>query len=112
LDREEIEATSGKSIAEMTSAFLEQVTATPGKGICFQDEGWYPRTPKDRLLSMNAEVEEDLRGSREERIRKGLHNRILSNVVRKLGSKVVDGKGRRGDWVLKVMRACPEIVAG
>jgi nucleolar pre-ribosomal-associated protein 1 len=112
LDRAEIEPTSGKTVADITSGFLEQVTATPGKGICFADEGWYPRTQRENAVNLASGADEEIAGNREERLRKGLHNRILSNVTRKLGAKVVDDKGLIGEWAVKVFRACPEIVAG
>ena len=109
LNREDVDPTSGKSVGAMVSAFLEATTTVPGRGICFTDQGWYPRQGAE-------EGEEDMgaynKRRDEGRMRKGLHNRILSNVVRNLGSKVVDGQGRVGEWVIKVLQACPEIVAG
>jgi len=113
VNREVVEPTTGKTVGEMTLAFLDVTTTIPGQGICFPDEGWYPRR-NDR----NEEDDEDATGAsnvrdwREGRMRRGLHNRILSNVVRKLGARVVDDQGRIGDWVIKVLQACPEIVAG
>lgn len=101
----------------MTMAFLEGVTATPGQGVCFPDEGWYPRRGRDEATGLEeAGPEEQENGGvgdgRDDRFRKGLHNRILSNVVRRIGSKAVGDQGPIGDWVIKVLQACPEIVAG
>lgn len=112
LDRDDIDETTGKSVADIAAAFLDATTTVPGKGICFQDQGWYPRSAKDpsALMGRNDIGDED--GNPNERARSGLHNRILSNVVRKQGSKVVDDKGRIGLWVVKVLQACPEIVSG
>ena len=111
VEREDVDPTSDKTVGDLTMAFLESTTTVPRQGICFPDEGWYPRKSGD-----GDENDEDLGGSGrrrdENKMRKGLHNRILSNVVRKLGAKVVDGQGRVGDWVIKVLQACPEIVAG
>ena len=115
LSRDEMESTSGRSVAEMTMAFLSGVTTNPGTGICFPDEGWYPRRTADNQLGLGADDEVERRGSgvvRENKFRSGLHNRILSNAMRRVGAKVVDDQGRIGDWALKVFRACPEIIAG
>jgi len=100
----------------MVMAFLEGVTATPGQGVCFPDEGWYPRREKDNLgMDDEAGEEAEKRGmgdGRGNRFKNGLHNRILSNVVRRMGLKAIDDKGRIAEWMLKVLQACPEIVAG
>lgn len=97
MDRNVEEPTTGRSVGEIAEGFLEGVTATHGRGICFEDEGWYPREEEE---------------SQDPRKKKGLHNRILSNVVKRLGARVVDGEGRVGAWVLKMFEACPELVAG
>lgn len=112
LERDDVEETTGKTVAEIVGAFLDATTTIPGKGICFQDQGWYPRSAKENgsLTGRNDLAEED--GNPNERARSGLHNRILSNVVRKQGSRVVDDKGRIGAWVVKVLQACPEIISG
>lgn len=94
LSRETVEALSERTVGDIAKAFLESVTSNPARGICFADEGWYEREDED---------------SKQKR---GLHNRILSNVVRKLGVRVIDDDGRVGAWVLKVFEACPELVAG
>ena len=102
LDREDVDALSGKSVADMTLSYLEGVTGTPGRGICFEDEGWYRRQSGDD--------ENDDDEDRTQQRRRDLHNRILSNVVRKVGSKAID-QPRTGHWVVKVLQACPELVA-
>lgn len=112
LNRDETEPTTRKSIADIAAAFLEGVTTTPGRGLCFADEGWYPRKQTEGKVSMNELDDDQVTGTAEERQRRGLHNRILSNVVRKLGSKVVDDNGRIGQWAIKVFQACPELVSG
>lgn len=116
LKRDELEPTSGRTVSEMVMAFLEGVTAVPGQGICFPDQGWYERRGKDDFGDMNEVAEEEhKRGvgdGRDNRFRKGLHNRILSNVIRRVGTKAVDDRGTVGEWVLKVLQACPEVVAG
>jgi nucleolar pre-ribosomal-associated protein 1 len=114
-NREQTEPSSGRSVAEMAQAFVEGVTSKPGRGVCFTDEGWYPRKPKESALArlgMDDDDDREMHLSLEDRMRRGLHNRILSNVVRKLGGKVVDDNGRVGEWAIKVFEACPELVAG
>ena len=99
----------------MAQSFIEGVTTKPGRGICFVDEGWYPRRAKEGVLArlgMDDEDDREMHLSMEEKMRRGLHNRILSNVVRKLGGKAVDDSGRVGEWAIKLFDACPELVAG
>ncbi|KAK4684154.1 nucleolar pre-ribosomal-associated protein 1, partial [Tremellales sp. Uapishka_1] len=107
LSRDEKEPSTGRTVSEMASAFLDAITATPGRGICFPDEGWYPRKGTEDVVEEERGV-----GDAREKGRKGLHNRILSNVIRRLGGKVVDDEGGVGEWVVKVLQACPELVAG
>lgn len=114
LPREDVEETTGRSVGELAASFLEGVTCNPERGICFPDEGWYPRRSAGSVLGEADENEGEGEGrsyDREHKARMGLHNRILSNVVRRIGGKVVDDS-RLGDWALKVMNACPEIIAG
>lgn len=106
LGRDDVEEKSGKKVGELVRAFLEGITATPGKGVCFPDEGWYPRQMDDSKEGDNKV------GNGGDTWRKGLHNRILGNVVRKVGNKVVDDEGIVGEWMIEVFRACPELVSG
>ncbi|CAJ0748895.1 9316_t:CDS:2, partial [Entrophospora sp. SA101] len=41
---------SNKFITDLVHKFLLSICCTPGVGICFQDEGWYPYV-HNRLLS-------------------------------------------------------------
>lgn len=108
IHRKEIEASTGSSIGEMVTGFLEGVTTDPGKGLCFADEGWYPRQVEEK----DNDDEDDGRVRKDDKERKALHNRILSNVVRRTGSKVVEGDGKLGEMIAKILEACPELVAG
>ncbi|KAL7418746.1 hypothetical protein Q5752_006429 [Cryptotrichosporon argae] len=85
-----IDEHDGRKVGDTVASFLYSVTADPSRGICFPDQGWYPRTDGDK---------------------RGVHNRILGNVVNKLGGRAVDD-ARIGEWVVKVFAACPELVAG
>ncbi|EIW68969.1 hypothetical protein TREMEDRAFT_73980 [Tremella mesenterica DSM 1558] len=113
LVRQDTEPITGKKVGEIVSAFLDSVTIVPGRGVCFPDEGWYPRQPTedDAKRSFADQEYHNPRGDPEERLRRGLHNRILSNVVRRLGPKVIDEHEQIGDWVVKVLQSCPELVA-
>jgi nucleolar pre-ribosomal-associated protein 1 len=92
----------------MVKGFLEGVSTNPGRGICFADEGWYPR----ELDAKARDDEEGDRGNLQDKEKKRLHNRILANVIRKLGARVIDDDGKLGDLVTQIVQACPELVAG
>jgi nucleolar pre-ribosomal-associated protein 1 len=108
LGRTDIEGTSGKKVGDVVKGFLEGVTTNPGRGVCFVDDGWYPR----ELDAKSKDDEEGDRGSREDKEKKRLHNRILANVIRKVGARVIDDDGKLGDLVKEIVLACPELVAG
>lgn len=110
--REDTDLASGQKVSDMAMVFLGTVTAVPGQGICFADEGWYPRSTKRDTASTNSNKTEGTEETGRDRGRQGLHNRILSNVVRKAGARVIDDDGRVGDWAVKVFGACPELVSG
>lgn len=109
LNRTDTEATTGKSVGELAMGLLDAVTTQPGRGICFQDEGWYHRKEKDTDLLLR---DDDDRHTRRDESRQSLHNRILANVVRKIGGRAVDDTGKTGEWMIRVFAACPELVAG
>jgi nucleolar pre-ribosomal-associated protein 1 len=92
----------------MVKGFLEGVSTNAGRGICFADEGWYPR----ELDAKARDDEEGDRGNLQDKEKKRLHNRILANVIRKLGARVIDDDGKLGSLVTQIVRACPELVAG
>nr|ODN91496.1 hypothetical protein L204_05480 [Cryptococcus depauperatus CBS 7855] len=104
LGSEDKEKITGKTVSELVSAFLKGITAIPGKGICFPDEGWYLRRVESKGDSEKAE--------RNDAWHQGLHNRILGNVVRKVGNKVIGEDSLVGNWILKVLNAAPELVSG
>ncbi|KAL1411880.1 hypothetical protein Q8F55_002862 [Vanrija albida] len=103
LERGAVDPVSGRSVGEIAEGFLQGVTSNPSRGICFADEGWYPR--------QEAEDDGNNRENSDARRRKGLHNRILSNVVKRLGNRSVDDEGRVGGWVIKMFEAMPELIA-
>lgn len=99
---------SGQKVGDMVKGFLEGVSTNPGRGICFADEGWYPR----ELDAKARDDEEGDRGNLQDKEKKRLHNRILANVIRKLGARVIDDDGKLGDLVTQIVQACPELIAG
>lgn len=107
MPRQDYEPTTGLKVGEIVKSFIEGMTTTPGRGLCFIDDGWYPRQVDDK-----GKDEDEVRGNREDREKQKLHNRVLANVIRKLGARVIDDDGRLGDLVTKIVKACPELVAG
>ncbi|WFD29786.1 hypothetical protein MSPP1_000799 [Malassezia sp. CBS 17886] len=89
------------TVADMAHHFLLSVATHPGFGICFADRGWYGRADGgagDAADSTGAGA-----GS-------GTHlfNRTLSGVLRQLA--VADDL-RQQELALRILRACPELVA-
>ena len=88
--------------ANIIHHYLLAICTRPGIGICFKDKGWYPR-----------ETDPDCVGPREdEDSRNGtgkIHNKILANVLKLL--KVNEG-ARQQELAIKILSACPELVAG
>ena len=110
LSKHDIEPTTGRRVSEIALEFLSAVTAIPGRGICFQDQGWYSRNQaRDTDQADEATGEASMST---EKHRGGLHNRLLSNVIRKIGSRAVDDNSEVGEWMVRVLSACPELVSG
>jgi nucleolar pre-ribosomal-associated protein 1 len=75
----------------------------PGVGICFKDRGWYPRESDGNDRSTN--IEDDLVPQKGGKI----YNKILANLLKVLK---VNEDARQQELALKIMTACPELVAG
>ena len=82
--------------ADLVHHFLLAISTHPGTGICFRDNGWYPREE-------NSELGGD--GKRQGRI----YNKILANFLKTLR---VNEDLRQQELAIKIMMACPELVAG
>lgn len=82
--------------ADLVHHFLLAISTHPGTGICFRDSGWYPREE-------NPELGGD--GMKQGRI----HNKILANFLKTLK---VNEDLRQQELAIKIMAACPELVAG
>lgn len=82
--------------ADLVHHFLLATCTRPGLGICFKERGWYPRdTDSDA-------VDEPQKGGK-------IYNKILSNVLKNLK---VNEDARQQELALKILVACPELVAG
>ncbi|PBK72194.1 hypothetical protein ARMSODRAFT_932579 [Armillaria solidipes] len=85
--------------ANIVHHFLLAICTRPGTGICFKDNGWYPRDVED------AQDDEEVPKSRGGK----LYNKMLANVLRSLK---VNEDMRQQELSLKIMSSCPELVAG
>jgi nucleolar pre-ribosomal-associated protein 1 len=111
------EAIDGFTPADMAHHFLLRVCSSPGTAICFPDEGWYRRKGKGKALdgidgdsqARDGQISRDDGSSR--RSSDGIHNRILANVLRRIGPKVAE-ESKYAGLVEAILRACPELVAG
>ncbi|KDQ65157.1 hypothetical protein JAAARDRAFT_75487 [Jaapia argillacea MUCL 33604] len=91
--------------ADVAHHFLLAICTRPGTGICFQDRGWYARETEDDDKTLQDEVDEKGRG-----IGRGskIYNKILSNLLKVLKA---NEDLRQQELALKVIAACPELVA-
>ncbi|KAI0333443.1 hypothetical protein GY45DRAFT_306027 [Cubamyces sp. BRFM 1775] len=92
--------------ADVVHHFLLALCSHPGVGLCFHDRGWYPReTDGDQKAFADAEDRGD------EATQKGgrIYNKILANVIKTLK---VNEDPRQQELALKILAACPELVAG
>jgi nucleolar pre-ribosomal-associated protein 1 len=89
--------------ADLVHHFLLTLCTRPGKGICSKDRGWYPRVSEiDDLAVQDEQESKSSRGGK-------VHNKILANISKRLK---VNEDPRQQDLALKIMAACPELVAG
>lgn len=91
--------------ADLVHHFLLAICTRPGIGICFKDRGWYPRGSDggdDRTANDDDEDELTQKGGK-------IYNKILANILKSLK---VNEDSRQQELALKIMSACPELVAG
>ncbi|KAJ7644108.1 ribosome 60S biogenesis N-terminal-domain-containing protein [Roridomyces roridus] len=101
-DRPNVEDSEPDHIpADLVHHFLLAICTRPGIGICFRDRGWYPR----KADTDEATEEEETRREKGGKI----YNKILSNILKSLK---VNEDMRQQELALKIMAACPELVAG
>ncbi|KAG1791586.1 ribosome 60S biogenesis N-terminal-domain-containing protein [Suillus plorans] len=82
--------------ADLVHHFLLAICTRPGLGICFRDRGWYPR-------DIDTDVVDEPKKSGK------IYNKILSNILKSLK---VNEDARQQELALKILVACPELVAG
>lgn len=90
--------------ADVVHHFLLAICTRPGQGICFKDRGWYPRETDDYSA-----IEEDAVSQRKSTISGKVHNKILTKLLPTLK---VNEDARQQELALKILLACPELVAG
>ncbi|EIN04336.1 hypothetical protein PUNSTDRAFT_146557, partial [Punctularia strigosozonata HHB-11173 SS5] len=89
--------------ADLVHHFLLALCTHPGQGLCYKDRGWYRRTLVDD--------EDEARGVDTSVPGGGgaIYNKILGNVLKRLN---VNEDPRQQELALRIMEACPELVAG
>lgn len=88
--------------ADVVHHFLLAICTRPGTGICFKDQGWYPRED-----GTEQEAGSDERSNHRPQGR--IYNKILANILKTLR---VNEDARQQELALRILQACPELVAG
>ncbi|KAH9936862.1 ribosome 60S biogenesis N-terminal-domain-containing protein [Epithele typhae] len=102
-DRNVPENSDAESIpADVVHHFLLALCSRPGVGLCFQDRGWYSRETEPEVNAAEGSQDGPLKGSK-------IYNKILANVLKTLR---VNEDPRQQELALKILAACPELVAG
>jgi nucleolar pre-ribosomal-associated protein 1 len=86
--------------ADLAHHFILGLTTKPGFGICFKDRGWYPRETD----VVDDEAEEGKKSGKGK-----IYNKILSNILKFLK---INEDPRQNELALRILQACPELVAG
>jgi hypothetical protein len=89
--------------ADLVHHFMLAICTRPGTGVCFRDQGWYPRVSDTDDGVVHGE--EELKSQRGGKI----HNIILANILKTLK---INEDPRQQELSVKVMEACPELVSG
>ncbi|KAF8959548.1 ribosome 60S biogenesis N-terminal-domain-containing protein [Flammula alnicola] len=88
--------------ANLVHHFLLAICTRAGAGICFKDRAWYPReTDADDLVPKDEYDNKRSSGK--------IYNKILANVLKTLK---VNEDSRQQELAIKILSACPELVAG
>ncbi|KAF9807927.1 hypothetical protein IEO21_08001 [Rhodonia placenta] len=93
--------------ADVVHHYMLAICTRPGVGVCFKDRGWYPREldQEEKVPENTPEAPEEGSSRRIGRI----YNKILANVLKMLK---VNEDPRQQELALKILAACPELVAG
>ena len=89
--------------ADLVHHFLLAICTRPGFGICFKDRGWYSRELDGDVGTTNGDDEPTTQRSGK------IYNKILANILKALK---VNEDSRQQELAVKIMTACPELVAG
>lgn len=89
--------------ADVVHHFLLAICTHPGAGVCFKETGWYPRENVEDDRPFAEEGEEEV-GTKSK-----IYNKILNNLIRNLKP---NEDPRQQELVLKILAACPELIAG
>ncbi|EJT99629.1 hypothetical protein DACRYDRAFT_95959 [Dacryopinax primogenitus] len=97
------------SPADLAHHFLLAICTRPGVGVCFPDNGWYPRESEFGEENEVAIDDGDIEAGQGHSSRKArLYNIILANFIKVLK---VGEDARQQELALKILEACPELVA-
>ncbi|KII96154.1 hypothetical protein PLICRDRAFT_151289 [Plicaturopsis crispa FD-325 SS-3] len=88
--------------ADLIHHFLLAICTRPGIGVCFRDRGWFPREFDEDRTAADDSSHTAHKGGK-------IYNKILSNILKGLK---VNEDSRQQELALKIMTACPELVAG
>lgn len=77
-------AEGAPAVADVAHHFMLSCTTHPGFGICYADDGWYPRESEAPL-----------------------YNKVLAGVVKQLSIEDL----RQQELLLRILASCPELVA-
>lgn len=105
----------GYTSRELAHHFLVAILTKPGEGLCFKDQGWYPRGTEslDLLDDEDQGAGSKGRGGTAAAHTSGVHNKVIREVLRSIGSDgLVGDEDGVAQLVLKVLESCPELVAG
>lgn len=100
--------------ADLIHHFLLALCTRPGVGLCFKDNGWYPRQEDDEFTIIDDEIEDpdsrrtDENSQMQDKSGK-TYNRILGNLLKSLRPTE---DARHQELALKILQACPELVYG
>jgi nucleolar pre-ribosomal-associated protein 1 len=96
--------------ADLAHHFLLALCTHPGQGVCYQDRGWYGRfLGEEDQVDADDLQQADTSTARSKSATAATYNKILGNVLRYLN---VNEDPRQYELALRIMKSCPELVAG
>ncbi|PVF98589.1 hypothetical protein CPB86DRAFT_704949 [Serendipita vermifera] len=108
--RSTAEGTDPESVpADLVHHFLLALCTRPGTGLCFKDNGWYPREEEEDEKA--EELDETDGRTREDasRNKSKIYNHVLNHLLKNL--KPTED-ARQQELTLRILQACPELVSG